>query len=89
MIEAYVFDFDGLILDTESSAYHSIVEEFAAVGLEYDLVAWHPNWEVVRTERNPETGQPSRLVYAPPLETSRPAAVVRGRPTLANLTLSK
>jgi HAD superfamily hydrolase (TIGR01509 family) len=39
-IEAYVFDFDGLILDTESSAYHSIAEEFAAVGLEFDLTSW-------------------------------------------------
>jgi HAD superfamily hydrolase (TIGR01509 family) len=40
MIDAYVFDFDGLILDTESSAYHSIAEEFAAVGLEFELAAW-------------------------------------------------
>jgi HAD superfamily hydrolase (TIGR01509 family) len=39
-IDAYVFDFDGLILDTESSAFHSIAEEFTAVGLEFDLVAW-------------------------------------------------
>jgi HAD superfamily hydrolase (TIGR01509 family) len=39
-IEAYVFDFDGLILDTESSAYHSIAEEFTAVGLEFELAAW-------------------------------------------------
>ncbi|HEX7097317.1 MAG TPA: HAD family hydrolase [Acidimicrobiales bacterium] len=39
-MEAYVFDFDGLILDTEWSAYHSIVEEFAAFGLEFDLVSW-------------------------------------------------
>jgi hypothetical protein len=55
----------------------------------YDLVVWHPNWEVVRTERNPETGLPWRLVYAPPLEGSRPVAVTRGRTTLANLTLPK
>ncbi|MBN9122684.1 MAG: carboxypeptidase regulatory-like domain-containing protein [Planctomycetes bacterium] len=55
----------------------------------YDLVAWHPNWVVTRTERNPETGQPSRLIYAPPLETSRPASVSRGGKTLANLTLPK
>jgi HAD superfamily hydrolase (TIGR01509 family) len=39
-IHAYVFDFDGLILDTESSAYHSIAEEFLAVGLEFDLAVW-------------------------------------------------
>jgi HAD superfamily hydrolase (TIGR01509 family) len=40
VIDAYVFDFDGLILDTESSAYHSIAEEFAAVGLEFELATW-------------------------------------------------
>jgi HAD superfamily hydrolase (TIGR01509 family) len=39
-VDAYVFDFDGLILDTESSAYHSIVEEFAAIGHEFDLLTW-------------------------------------------------
>jgi HAD superfamily hydrolase (TIGR01509 family) len=39
-IEAYVFDFDGLILDTESSAYHSVLEQFVAVGLEFDLAVW-------------------------------------------------
>jgi HAD superfamily hydrolase (TIGR01509 family) len=39
-IEAYIFDFDGLILDTESSAYHSIAEQFAAVGLEFELSVW-------------------------------------------------
>jgi len=55
----------------------------------YDLVAWHPNWVVARTERNPESGQPSRYYYAPPLESSRPVGVVAGRFTLANLTLPK
>ncbi len=56
---------------------------------QYDLVAWHPNWVVARVERNPESGLPSRLHYAPPLETSRPVGVVAGRMTLANLTLPK
>jgi hypothetical protein len=55
----------------------------------YTLVAWHPNWVADRTERNPETGLPSRLGYAPPLETSRPVSVARGRTVLANLTLPK
>ena len=55
---------------------------------QYDLVAWHPNWVAVRSERNPETCQPSRLVYAPPLESSRPVpGFERGAPRLANLTL--
>jgi HAD superfamily hydrolase (TIGR01509 family) len=35
-----VFDFDGLILDTESGAYQSIVEEFAIYELEFSLAAW-------------------------------------------------
>jgi HAD superfamily hydrolase (TIGR01509 family) len=39
-VDAYVFDFDGLILDTESGAYQSIAEEFAAVGLAFELAAW-------------------------------------------------
>lgn len=55
----------------------------------YALVAWHPNWEVTRTERNPESGLPARLVYARPLESSRPVAVTRGRTTPANLMLPK
>lgn len=53
----------------------------------YDLVVWHPNWTVARMERNPESGLPWRLIYAPPLESSRPVVVSRGRATLANLTL--
>ncbi|HEV8297332.1 MAG TPA: HAD family hydrolase [Acidimicrobiales bacterium] len=39
-MDAYVFDFDGLIIDTEWTEYHSICEEFARVGLDFDLVAW-------------------------------------------------
>jgi hypothetical protein len=56
---------------------------------QYELVAWHPNWEIVHTERNPETGQPSRLIYAPPLETAREVSIPRGGKTLANLNLPK
>jgi hypothetical protein len=56
---------------------------------QYDLVAWHPLWVAARTERSPESGQPSRLHYLPPLESSRPVSVSPGRPTLANLTLPK
>jgi hypothetical protein len=53
---------------------------------QYDLVAWHPNWNIVRTERNPETARPSRLIFAPPLESSRPVFVTRSRTILANIT---
>ena len=56
---------------------------------QYDLVVWHPNWVVTRSERNPESGQTSLQHYASPLENSRPVAVAPGRNTVANLTLPK
>jgi len=51
-MDAYIFDFDGVILDTEWTEYVSIREEFERVGLEFDLAmwqvcvgsAWTPNW---------------------------------------------
>ena len=55
----------------------------------YDLVAWHPNWAITAKERNPETGLVNRMVYGPPLESSRPVVVAPGRTALANLTLPK
>jgi len=53
---------------------------------QYDLVVWHPNWTVARMERNPESGLPWRVIYAPSLERSRPVVVSRGQVTLANFT---
>lgn len=53
----------------------------------YDLVAWHPNWEYTGTERSPETTLPVRLLFKPPLQSSRRALVERGRTTLATLSL--
>jgi hypothetical protein len=53
----------------------------------YELVAWHPNPAVARTDRNPESGLPSRLHFAPPFEAARPVAVTAGRTTLANVNL--
>jgi hypothetical protein len=55
----------------------------------YQLMAWHPNWVITRQDRNPETGLPSQLHFAEPLETSRPVTVSAGRLTLANLNLPK
>lgn len=54
-----------------------------------EVVVWHPNWEIERTERNPETGLPNRLIYAAPFEAARPVLVGRGQTALANLTLPK
>ncbi len=56
---------------------------------QYTLVAWHPNWGVTRTERNPETTLPFRLYCGPPLESARPVTVERGRTSLATLSLPK
>ncbi len=52
MIEAFVFDFDGLIVDTEWTEYVSIAEEFSRVGLDYPIShfqqfvgsAWPTGW---------------------------------------------
>jgi HAD superfamily hydrolase (TIGR01509 family) len=49
---ALVFDFDGLILDTETSEFHSVSAAFAEHGLELDRAEWqgiigtadHPHW---------------------------------------------
>ncbi|MCC5951802.1 MAG: HAD-IA family hydrolase [Acidimicrobiia bacterium] len=50
--DALVFDFDGLILDTETSEFETIAAEFATHGLTLDLATWqqfvgradHPHW---------------------------------------------
>lgn len=43
MIEAIIFDFDGLILDTETSDYESWREIYAEFGVALPLDAWHRN----------------------------------------------
>ena len=40
MIRAVVFDFDGLILDTETSEYATVREAYAELGLELDVPPW-------------------------------------------------
>lgn len=52
MIEAFVFDFDGLIIDTEWCEYRSICDQFERYGLTYDIAhfqqfvgsAWPTGW---------------------------------------------
>jgi HAD superfamily hydrolase (TIGR01509 family) len=39
-VRALVFDFDGLILDTESCEYASVLEEFRSHGVELPLEEW-------------------------------------------------
>lgn len=43
MIEAIVFDFDGLILDTETPDYLSWQKMYAKFGVELPLDVWHSN----------------------------------------------
>lgn len=43
MIEAVIFDFDGLILDTETPDFLSWQELYADFGVELPLTAWHNN----------------------------------------------
>jgi HAD superfamily hydrolase (TIGR01509 family) len=43
MIEAIIFDFDGLILDTETPDYLSWQKMYGEFGLELPLAIWHAN----------------------------------------------
>lgn len=52
LIDALIFDFDGLILDTEWPEFATVREEFAAHGVALELAEWqqivgradHPHW---------------------------------------------
>ncbi|MGI8661804.1 MAG: HAD family hydrolase [Acidimicrobiales bacterium] len=59
LLEAIVFDFDGLVLDTETSSFTTAAEVFAAHGVELSLTWWstiigtaeHPHWsEILEAE---------------------------------------
>jgi len=58
-VDAFVFDFDGLIVDTEWPAYVSVRDQFAAHGVELSLVQWqarigrgdNPPWTVLLEEQ--------------------------------------
>jgi HAD superfamily hydrolase (TIGR01509 family) len=60
VIDALVFDFDGLVLDTETCSYESVAAVFAAHGAPLDRSWWqyeilggaeHPHWSVFLEER--------------------------------------
>ena len=65
MIRAAVFDFDGLILDTEWPEYQSVSEVYAEHGLELALEEWqqvvgtadHPHWSEMLADA---LGRPAR-----------------------------
>jgi HAD superfamily hydrolase (TIGR01509 family) len=58
-VGAIVFDFDGLILDTETAEYESISHVFARHGVEFSLDLWrsfigttdHPHWTEVLSDQ--------------------------------------
>lgn len=59
-MEAIVFDFDGLVLDTETCSFTSVAAAFAEHGAELDRGWWqheilgtaeHPHWTVFLVER--------------------------------------
>ena len=59
-MDAIVFDFDGLVLDTETCSYTSVAAAFAEHGAELDRAWWqheilgtaeHPHWTVFLVER--------------------------------------
>jgi HAD superfamily hydrolase (TIGR01509 family) len=58
VLDAIVFDFDGLVLDTETSAFTTAAEVFEAHGVTIDAAWWatiigtaeHPHWSEVLEE---------------------------------------
>jgi hypothetical protein len=53
---------------------------------EYDLVLWHPNWNVLGHDRNPETGLINRYRYGEPFEKVNRVTVTAGGLTTLSLT---
>ncbi len=45
----------------------------------YQLICWHPHWQVARQERDPENGFIARQWYRDPLRQSRPIHVQPGQ----------
>ncbi len=54
-----------------------------------EVVAWHPNWNVVRHERDPEACVITRQHYGEPFEAAVPVNVEKGRSAEVTVTLSE
>lgn len=52
-----------------------------------EVGAWLPGWESARMERDPDSTAITRMVYTAPLERSRAASVVAGKPASVDFTL--
>lgn len=74
-LDALLFDFDGLILDTESSEYHSVGLIFSEHGLVLDRSEWQ---RIIGTADHPHWSEMLEQALGRPLE-DRDAVVVRHR----------
>jgi hypothetical protein len=54
---------------------------------EYEIVAWHPDWQVVSTERNPDNMRVQQVRFGPPLESRQTIRVEPGRTSIADCRL--
>lgn len=54
----------------------------------YELVCWHPSWQVVGQERNPDSGQFLRIQFGKPAEIVRKIVVESRQQLLVDYTLS-
>jgi hypothetical protein len=55
---------------------------------EYEVVAWHPDWRVAATLRNPDSARVQQVMYRKPLEASRRVVVEAGKASGVRLELS-
>jgi hypothetical protein len=56
---------------------------------EYEIVAWHPDWRVAQTLRNPDSVRIMQVTYRKPIEVSRRVVVEPGKTTKTRLELSE
>ncbi len=64
---------------------------FALAGVppgHYQVVCWLPSWHAARHERDPESGQVTRLTFAPPAEKVQPISLSPGAAERVSFTLS-
>ena len=88
---ALLFDFDGLILDTETCAYDTVAEIFAEHGEALDLGWWHstigtadhPHWSEILAE---QLGRPVDRVALSARREERRRALLHALPVCAGVT---
>ena len=53
----------------------------------YEIVAWHPDWQVRESERNPDNMRIQQVRFSSPLVQQKSITVEVGKPTVVELTL--